>query len=86
MPKICSVEYDKFTCIFIGVQTEVSVIALDLTMVIYHFIIMISCAFSFLFLFLCLFLTYDYTNFTRFLALHMDLIFFLGGTCSLVSF
>ncbi|KAE8099602.1 hypothetical protein FH972_017571 [Carpinus fangiana] len=33
LAQICSVEYDKFTCIFIGVQTEVSVIALDLTMV-----------------------------------------------------
>jgi hypothetical protein len=84
MPKICSDEYDKFTCIFIGVQTEVSVIALDLTMVISHFTIMISCSFSFLIL--CLLLTYIYTNFTRSLALLLDLIFFLGGTCSLVSF
>lgn len=32
--KICSEEYDKGTCIFLGVQTEVSVILSDLTMVI----------------------------------------------------
>ncbi|XP_065617677.1 ethylene-insensitive protein 2.2-like [Quercus suber] len=33
LAQICSDEYDKFTCIILGVQTEVSVIALDLTMV-----------------------------------------------------
>ncbi|XP_057983077.1 ethylene-insensitive protein 2.2 [Malania oleifera] len=31
--QICSNEYDKSTCIFLGVQVELSVIALDLTMV-----------------------------------------------------
>lgn len=34
MEKICSGEYDKVTCIFLGVATELSMIALDLTMVI----------------------------------------------------
>lgn len=33
LAEICSDEYDKATCIFLGVQTELSVIALDLTMV-----------------------------------------------------
>lgn len=34
MSKICSEEYDKVTCIFLGIQAEVSMIALDLTMVV----------------------------------------------------
>lgn len=33
LAKICSEEYDKGTCIFLGVQTEVSVILSDLTMI-----------------------------------------------------
>ncbi|GLT56649.1 hypothetical protein SLA2020_296770 [Shorea laevis] len=33
LAQICSDEYDKYTCIFLGVQAELSVIALDLTMV-----------------------------------------------------
>ncbi|GAV88338.1 Nramp domain-containing protein [Cephalotus follicularis] len=33
LAQICSDEYDKFTCIFLGIQTELSVIALDLTMI-----------------------------------------------------
>ncbi|KAK3008297.1 hypothetical protein RJ639_013117 [Escallonia herrerae] len=33
VPKICSEEYDKFTCIFLGVQAELSMIALDLSMI-----------------------------------------------------
>ncbi|XP_075639631.1 ethylene-insensitive protein 2.2 [Castanea sativa] len=33
LAQICSDEYDRFTCIILGVQTEVSVIALDLTMI-----------------------------------------------------
>nr|GMC90495.1 ethylene-insensitive protein 2 [Ipomoea batatas] len=33
LAQICSEEYDKVTCIFLGVQAEISVIALDLTMV-----------------------------------------------------
>lgn len=38
--KICSEEYDKVTCIFLGIQAEVSMIALDLTMVVslFHFV------------------------------------------------
>lgn len=35
MPKICSEEYDKVTCIFLGVQAELSMIALDLAMVLF---------------------------------------------------
>lgn len=31
LAQICSDEYDKFTCMFLGVQTALSVIALDLT-------------------------------------------------------
>ncbi|XP_015574844.2 ethylene-insensitive protein 2 isoform X1 [Ricinus communis] len=34
LAQICSAEYDKFTCMFLGVQTALSVIALDLTMII----------------------------------------------------
>lgn len=33
MLKICSEEYDKLTCFFLGIQVELSAIALDLTMV-----------------------------------------------------
>nr|XP_016480143.1 PREDICTED: ethylene-insensitive protein 2-like [Nicotiana tabacum]XP_016480144.1 PREDICTED: ethylene-insensitive protein 2-like [Nicotiana tabacum] len=33
LAQICSEEYDKVTCIFLGIQAEVSMIALDLTMV-----------------------------------------------------
>ncbi|XP_004306246.1 PREDICTED: ethylene-insensitive protein 2 [Fragaria vesca subsp. vesca] len=33
LAQICSEEYDKATCIFLGVQTEMSVILLDLTMI-----------------------------------------------------
>uniref|UniRef100_A0A5B6ZX31 Putative ethylene-insensitive protein 2 n=1 Tax=Davidia involucrata TaxID=16924 RepID=A0A5B6ZX31_DAVIN len=33
LAQICSEEYDKATCIFLGVQTEFSMIALDLTMI-----------------------------------------------------
>ncbi|KAK9290421.1 hypothetical protein L1049_008590 [Liquidambar formosana] len=33
LAQICSDEYDKATCIFLGVQTELSVIALELTMI-----------------------------------------------------
>lgn len=33
LAQICSREYDKATCIFLGVQAELSVIALDLTMI-----------------------------------------------------
>ncbi|KAH9735136.1 ethylene-insensitive protein 2 [Citrus sinensis] len=33
LAQICGEEYDKWTCVFIGVQTELSVILLDLTMV-----------------------------------------------------
>lgn len=33
MSKICSKEYGMWTCIFLGAQAELSVIALDLTMV-----------------------------------------------------
>ncbi|KAM3341148.1 ethylene-insensitive protein 2 [Capsicum galapagoense] len=33
LAQICSGEYDKVTCIFLGIQAEVSMIALDLTMV-----------------------------------------------------
>ncbi|XP_050381263.1 ethylene-insensitive protein 2 isoform X2 [Argentina anserina] len=33
LARICSEEYDKATCIFLGVQTEMSVILLDLTMI-----------------------------------------------------
>ncbi|XP_062117255.1 ethylene-insensitive protein 2.1 [Humulus lupulus] len=33
LAQICSVEYDKWTCLFLGVQTELSMILLDLTMV-----------------------------------------------------
>ncbi|KAF3944340.1 hypothetical protein CMV_029182 [Castanea mollissima] len=33
LAQICSDEYDRFTCIILGVQTEVSVIVLDLTMI-----------------------------------------------------
>ncbi|KAK4353293.1 hypothetical protein RND71_028811 [Anisodus tanguticus] len=33
LAQICSEEYDKVTCIFLGVQAEVSMIALDLSMV-----------------------------------------------------
>ncbi|GLT25689.1 hypothetical protein SLA2020_008010 [Shorea laevis] len=33
LAQICSDEYDKYTCMFLGVQSELSVIALDLTMV-----------------------------------------------------
>ncbi|KAL7195564.1 hypothetical protein ACSBR1_035734 [Camellia fascicularis] len=33
MAKICSEEYDKSACIFLGVLTEISMIALDLTMI-----------------------------------------------------
>ncbi|KAJ0027468.1 hypothetical protein Pint_35640 [Pistacia integerrima] len=33
LAQICSSEYDKYTCILLGVQTELSVILLDLTMV-----------------------------------------------------
>ncbi|KAK9748672.1 hypothetical protein RND81_02G072400 [Saponaria officinalis] len=32
--KICSQEYDRLTCFFLGLQAEVSVISLDLTMII----------------------------------------------------
>ncbi|KAB1223740.1 Ethylene-insensitive protein 2 [Morella rubra] len=32
LAQICRDEYDKFTCLFLGVQIELSVIALDLTM------------------------------------------------------
>ena len=48
LPKICSDEYDKFTCIFLGVQTEISVIVLDLTMVISHSIYLILFAMNYL--------------------------------------
>lgn len=34
LAQICNAEYDKFTCMFLGVQTALSVIALDLTMII----------------------------------------------------
>lgn len=34
--KICSDEYDKSTCMLLGIQTELSMIALDLTMVYSH--------------------------------------------------
>ncbi|KAJ9184298.1 hypothetical protein P3X46_004038 [Hevea brasiliensis] len=33
LAQICHDEYDKFTCMFLGVQTALSVIALDLTMI-----------------------------------------------------
>ncbi|XP_060201541.1 ethylene-insensitive protein 2.2 [Lycium barbarum] len=33
LAQICSEEYDKVTCIFLGIQAEVSLIALDLTLV-----------------------------------------------------
>ncbi|PON69315.1 Ethylene-insensitive protein [Parasponia andersonii] len=33
LAQICSDEYDKWTCIFLGVQTELSIILLDLNMV-----------------------------------------------------
>ncbi|XP_044473414.1 ethylene-insensitive protein 2-like [Mangifera indica] len=33
LAQICSREYDKYTCVLLGVQTELSVILLDLTMV-----------------------------------------------------
>ncbi|KAI7985922.1 Ethylene-insensitive protein 2 [Camellia lanceoleosa] len=33
LSQICSEEYDKTTCIFLGVLTELSMIALDLTMI-----------------------------------------------------
>ncbi|XP_022143762.1 ethylene-insensitive protein 2 isoform X2 [Momordica charantia] len=33
LAQICSEEYDKCTCIFLGIQAEVSVILLDLTMI-----------------------------------------------------
>ncbi|XP_031265491.1 ethylene-insensitive protein 2 isoform X2 [Pistacia vera] len=33
LAQICSSEYDKYTCVLLGVQTELSVILLDLTMV-----------------------------------------------------
>ncbi|XP_062004137.1 ethylene-insensitive protein 2.1 isoform X1 [Rosa rugosa] len=33
LAQVCSEEYDKATCIFLGVQTEMSVIVLDLTMI-----------------------------------------------------
>ncbi|KAF5475847.1 hypothetical protein F2P56_007610 [Juglans regia] len=33
LAQICWDEYDKFTCLFLGVQAELSVIALDLTMI-----------------------------------------------------
>ncbi|EXC16205.1 Ethylene-insensitive protein 2 [Morus notabilis] len=33
LAQICSDEYDKWTCIFLGLQTELSMILLDLTMV-----------------------------------------------------
>ncbi|KAL6141957.1 hypothetical protein ACLB2K_060242 [Fragaria x ananassa] len=33
LAQICSEEYDKATCIFLGIQTEMSVILLDLTMI-----------------------------------------------------
>lgn len=33
LAQICSDEYDKWTCLFLGLQTELSVILLDLTMV-----------------------------------------------------
>ncbi|CAN4117074.1 unnamed protein product [Withania somnifera] len=33
LAQICSEEYDKVTCIFLGIQAEVSMIALDLSMV-----------------------------------------------------
>ncbi|CAL5419919.1 unnamed protein product [Camellia sinensis] len=33
LSQICSEEYDKSTCIFLGVLTEISMIALDLTMI-----------------------------------------------------
>ncbi|CAO2834166.1 unnamed protein product [Amaranthus hypochondriacus] len=33
LSQICSEEYDKLTCIFLGIQMELSVIALDLTMI-----------------------------------------------------
>lgn len=36
IPKICSDEYDKSTCMLLGIQTELSMIALDLTMVYSH--------------------------------------------------
>ena len=56
MAKICSDEYDKFTCIFLGVQTEISVIVLDLTMVISHSIVLIQFFYND---FGCLLLNYD---------------------------
>uniref|UniRef100_A0A2P2MC57 Ethylene insensitive protein n=1 Tax=Rhizophora mucronata TaxID=61149 RepID=A0A2P2MC57_RHIMU len=33
LAQICSDEYDKFTCMFLGVQATVSMIVLDLTMI-----------------------------------------------------
>ncbi|KAK6943827.1 NRAMP family [Dillenia turbinata] len=33
LAQICSEEYDRATCIFLGVQTELSLVALDLTMI-----------------------------------------------------
>ncbi|KAF5823609.1 putative NRAMP family protein [Helianthus annuus] len=33
LAQICSTEYDKVTCVFLGIQAELSMIALDLTMI-----------------------------------------------------
>jgi len=35
VPKICSDEYDNWTCMLLGVQAELSVIMLDLNLVIF---------------------------------------------------
>ncbi|KAL8204908.1 hypothetical protein R6Q57_010531 [Mikania cordata] len=33
LAQICSTEYDTFTCVFLGIQAELSMIALDITMI-----------------------------------------------------
>ena len=49
MAKICSEEYDKAICVFVGVLTEISMIALDITMVVSSFSLVIDYAFGYLF-------------------------------------